>query len=167
MKFFSWTGLVLAMISGANARTRIRMAGRMEITNEEIFGGDEHATRRKDFPTIYLEYPQSRKTEVSWIERMGGEIRIEVFFTFTMNADESIIVTHNMKLFEGTSATNDPYAEESRNWYIGAASDAGFEELHSEGATVRNTDEGGDWASINISMYITKCNSMNLQCADR
>jgi hypothetical protein len=138
-------------VSAVNALSQISISGRMSITDDETFG-DEHATRSKAFPTLLLGSPGSSHGEIAWKEGMGGEVRIEVYLTITLlPSNQAIRVNYNVKLFEGTSESSDDLdGEENGVTTISADRDGEIK------VRVRNTDEGGDYADVVISIVNDK-----------
>jgi hypothetical protein len=83
----------------------------------------------------------------NWIERAGGEIRIEVILTATLNpSNGAITLGHDTKLFEGTStSTGDLDGRGSGSMAVVKNGQKAM------GFTVHNTDEGGDWVKATLT----------------
>ncbi|KAF7620104.1 hypothetical protein AFLA_000085 [Aspergillus flavus NRRL3357] len=65
----------------------ISVSGEMDIQDAEWLFNDERATRTEVFQLIILsQSPGGRTTAFqSWIERMGGDIRVELRMTFKLD----------------------------------------------------------------------------------
>lgn len=83
----------------------ISVRGSMYIVDDEV-GADETANRSIYMSGIRLA-PSSLSANRSQIEKMGGEVRVEVYLHFTYQADASVKVDYTAKLFEGASEETD------------------------------------------------------------
>ncbi|GLA28120.1 hypothetical protein M752DRAFT_269383 [Aspergillus phoenicis ATCC 13157] len=126
----------------------VSLSGVMDITDDEWLLPHEYATRMRSFPPVILGAPDRYTGYQSWVERMGGEIRVELNVTFNLTpGDQSVKVNYDTKLFEGISENTDDLDGQ----HIGSTI------IDKDGAgeikfTVKNTDEGGDKADIR--MYV-------------
>ncbi len=83
----------------ANQIRRISLTGTMDVVDDE-WGRDE--TSHRDFNEFRDLGPDNRNAEFFIVERMGGEIRVE--FRIRLEWQNGFInVSHNTKLFEGTT----------------------------------------------------------------
>jgi hypothetical protein len=100
--------LLLAGLEGAAALTFVAVSGHMEINDSETFGSDEHASRGKEFDGIFLGSPTTDfKNAPTWVEKMGGEIRVEVRCSFRRQANDSVDVSCRPELYEGDDEDTD------------------------------------------------------------
>jgi hypothetical protein len=115
------------------------IGGNIEIKDEENFGSDEILHGTFGVTPVRLG-PLNRQQSVPYVRKWGGEIRVEVRFDLTWNADLSVTVVSNVKLFEGTSEdTNDLDGEGGDIVTVGK--DASNVPMH---VYVRNDDEDDD-----------------------
>lgn len=88
----------------------ISVSGEMDIQDAEWLFNDERATRTEVFQLIILsQSPGGRTTAFqSWIERMGGDIRVELRMTFKLDQpnNESVTLLYDAELFEGFGEDN-------------------------------------------------------------
>jgi hypothetical protein len=125
----------------------ITIRGTMDIKDWEDIG-DEFATRTFFQNGIQIG-PFDTHAETSWIERMGGEIRVEVYLKLDWKLDSSVDVWYNVILFEGASeSTTDP--DGRRTGTVNVVKDTTFD-LH---IFVRNDDEDDD-DHADISLLIS------------
>lgn len=78
------------------------IGGSIRIMDEETFGKNEILNEAISVRPMYLD-PNRRYVTESYSRKWGGEIRVEARFDCTWNADLSITVAYDVKLFEGTS----------------------------------------------------------------
>jgi hypothetical protein len=117
---------------GANANRRIRVFGSMVTTDDEDWGSDEHATT--NFDDFGFIDPSQVAKIFSYVQKMGGEIRVELKITAVWFATHAV-VTVDAKLFEGTSVnTNDLDASRIVNVNVnhGGSNVVAFRLLNSE-----------------------------------
>lgn len=107
---------------------------------------DDYFSRSRDMEFI-LGVSNVHARTYNWIERAGGEIRIEVLLTATLNPNNGrITLSHDTKLFEGTStSTGDLDGRGSGSIVVGKNAQGVM------GFTVHNTDEGGDWVKATLT----------------
>jgi hypothetical protein len=135
----------------AHALNRVSISGIMDITDDETFGSDEHATRRRNFDTIFVGDPLPATTTFDWTERMGGEVRIELVCSATAQSSGAVAVSCQAKLFEGTSTGS--------NDLDGTGTGSGVVAVGASqvvAVDVKNTDEGGDHAEIRLTVSNTR-----------
>ena len=120
----------------------------MNLKDEESWPEDhEYATRNKLFTFKIGAF--STYAEGGWIEKMGGEVRAEVFLKLTWRMDLSINVWCNVKLFEGVSVdTGDLDGEKTEDHNI--PKDA-TKEIRIK---VTNTDEKDD-DYVDLSLMVS------------
>jgi len=118
----------------------------MVLTAQDEPFSDDYFTRTEDAEFI-LGVSNVQSRTYNWIERAGGEIRVEVLLTATLNPNNGdITLRHDTKLFEGTStSTGDLDGRASGSIVVPKN---GQKPL---GFTVNNTDEGGDWAKVTLT----------------
>jgi hypothetical protein len=132
----------------AHALNSVWVTGVMDITDSETWS-DEHATRSKNFDTLWVGHPLPASTTFAWTEGMGGEVRIELTCTATAlgPAGGDVQVDCVANLFEGASESSGDLDGSARG---SATVPAGGSRDISIG--VNNTDEGGDWAAIRLKI---------------
>jgi hypothetical protein len=90
------------------------IGGHVRIKDEENLGSDEFfddsfSTR----PNPVRLGPNHRQDVTTYVKKFGGEIRVEARYDLTWNADLSVTVACNVKLYEGTSEDTDDLDGES------------------------------------------------------
>ncbi len=100
------------------------------------------------------------------IGRCGGEVRVEVRFTFSRAAGGAVSVSGNLKLYEGTSTSTSDLDGQANVSGTVAANGSG-----TLSKRVNNTDEGGDWADVKIVVTNSflgadPCANINAKAAD-
>jgi hypothetical protein len=135
----------------------IVFSGSMDIEDEENIGKNEYAYRtfspEGTTSSIFLgpikTGPFEPHAEITWVEKMGGEIRVEALLIIDWRRDSSVDVKWDIKLFEGTSEdTSDLDGEESGAFTIPK------DKTHDLVVFVRNTDEDDD-DSVDFKMKIS------------
>lgn len=123
----------------------LNVSGTMQIKDDEPFS-DDYFNRSYNFPPMILGINGIMSVTNMWVERAGGEIRIEITVTATLNPNNgTVAVFHDTKLFEGTSENSgdlDGQGTGSVQILKGAQKTLRY--------GVNNTDEGGDWVSISL-----------------
>jgi hypothetical protein len=118
----------------------VEISGTMQLKDEENVGDDEFATRTRNFIPNYRIGAFSTFADGFWAEKMGGEVRAELYFRLNWQMDSSIRIDCNLKLFEGTSEdTSDLDGEKNGTWFV--PKDAENFEIK---MFVSNTDEDDD-----------------------
>ncbi|WP_242310503.1 hypothetical protein [Bacillus cereus group sp. BfR-BA-01524] len=86
---------------------KIEIIGHMHILDDEGWPETDHSTNRTNgvpgSPVIFNLEPFNTHAKLEWVEKYGGEIRVEAHFDFDLRMDLSIGVSHDVKLFEGRS----------------------------------------------------------------
>jgi hypothetical protein len=101
------TGVTIALSDPPEFKRLVVIGGGVHIKDVENIGKDEILHSSFSLPPIHLG-PDARQASVPYTRKWGGEIRVEATFNLTWNADLSITVACNVKLYEGTSEdTND------------------------------------------------------------
>jgi len=140
--------LPLLHVPLAHALNAVSVTGRMDITDSESWGSDEHASPWKTFDTIFVGAPLPASQPFSWSVGMGGEVRIEILCAATAVGHAGTVkVDCDAKLFEGTSESTDDLdgrASGSVTVRVNKTKDLII--------GVNNTDDGGDWASIKLTI---------------
>jgi hypothetical protein len=117
----------------------------MQIHDDENFGADTF-NRWYTFPSMILGVDGVMSRNHVWIERAGGEIRIEVSVTATLNPNNgTVTVFHDTKLYEGASENSgdiDGQGSGSTQVVLGGQQTMRY--------GVNNTDEGGDWVTVSL-----------------
>jgi hypothetical protein len=150
---FVWNGATpLNVPAGGTTDTRIELKeppdwfreveiyGTMAFKDEENVGSDEFKSFGKLFTPLYRIGAFSTFADGGWSERMGGEIRGELYFRMDWQMDSSIRLYCHLKLFEGTSEDTDDLDGEMKQTVI-IAKDAVNQEVRMK---VTNTDERDD-----------------------
>jgi len=133
------------MSSAGTARV-VNIGGVMQIKDDEPFS-DDYFTRTRNFPTMVLGVDGALTGTYTWVEKAGGEIRVEVLVTATLNPATGVVaIEHDTKLFEGTSETTSDLDGRGRG-----SVQVPRGEQKVLGYTVNNTDEGGDYASVTLT----------------
>ncbi|KAK4201147.1 hypothetical protein QBC40DRAFT_324910 [Triangularia verruculosa] len=152
----------LAPISAVEVRSPTDLSARekvvsrtINLTSKLVIRDDEpwpvnHRTytRSHTLPPVIIGTKTGYTQKVSYEAKVGGEIRVEVHVTLTLRpSDLSVLVNYQMLLFEGTSENTkdlDGKIEGSRRIF-----------KNTDGLiknTVHNTDEGGDRASLDLTV---------------
>ncbi|MDV6375558.1 LGFP repeat-containing protein [Deinococcus arenicola] len=118
---------------------------RMDITDDETFGSDEHAHITRG-GTLVLDASRPELTDLT-IGKCGGEVRVELRVTYRQLAGGAVNVAGRALLYEGTSEnTNDLDGRASFDGTVASGTSRPFT------VRVRNTDEGGDFADIRVNV---------------
>ncbi|WP_226342662.1 LGFP repeat-containing protein [Deinococcus sp. AJ005] len=126
-------------------QNRITHSVRMDITDDETFGSDEHAHVTRG-GTLVLDTARPKLTDLT-IGKCGGEVRVELSVTYRQAAGGAVSVSGRALLYEGTSEnTTDLDGRASFDGTVASGASRGFN------VRVRNTDEGGDFADIRVDV---------------
>lgn len=126
-------------------QNRITHGVRMDITDDETFGSDEHAHVTRG-GTLVLDASRPELTDLT-IGKCGGEVRVELRVTYRQAAGGAVNVAGRALLYEGTSEnTTDLDGRASFDGTVPSGASRGFN------VRVRNTDEGGDFADIRVDV---------------
>lgn len=118
----------------------------MKIKDDESWPFNDEYTNRSVTGVMMLDGTNPSR-EILDVGRCGGEVRIEARYTFTRAASGTVSVQGGLKLYEGTStSTNDLDGQATVTGSI-AANGSG-----TLAKRVSNTDEGGDWADVRLSV---------------
>jgi hypothetical protein len=130
----------------AHSSRVVSIQGVMRIKDDEL-GGDDYFNRSRDFPSMVLGVNGIMANTYDWVERAGGEIRIEVLVTAMLNPSNGVVtITHNTMLFEGTS-TKTGDLDGTGNGSVQVP--RGGQQVINY--TVNNTNEGGDWVKVSLT----------------
>lgn len=117
----------------------------MEITDDETFGSNEHG--RADGQSEGFINNKFPRTLLELVRKAGGEVRIELALDASATTEGDVRISGTAKLFEGTSEESDD---------LDGTAPINFtvprDEFIDQPITVRNTDEGGDFADITLSV---------------
>lgn len=130
----------------------VSISSQIQIHDDEPFPfGSENIIRSRTLPDVFLGGNQGFVKQVSFFERGGGEICVQVALTLTLiPANLSVRVDYVLNLFEGvTENCNDLDGTVSGNWLV-RKNDAAFIR-----ASVLNVDEGGDRADLFLTIVNT------------
>ena len=117
----------------------------MEITDDETFGSNERGMAdgqtegfiNNKFPRSLLELKG----------KAGGEVRVELKLDAQATTEGDVQITGTANLFEGTSDESDDLDGTTHvNFAVPR------DEFISQSLTVRNTDEGGDFGDIRLTV---------------
>lgn len=117
----------------------IVIGGNIHIKDEEDIGKDEFLHGTFGVTPVRLG-PLNRRQSAPYVRKWGGEIRVEVSFDLTWNADLSVTVVSRVKLFEGTCEDTDDLDGEGGD-IVTVGKDAANVPMH---VYVRNDDEDDD-----------------------
>ncbi|MFT3973199.1 MAG: hypothetical protein QM699_07050 [Amaricoccus sp.] len=125
-------------------RRRVTVNAHMELTDDETFGSDEHNSGDKSGEVLVTsENPQEI---INMVVKAGGEMRVELPISVQARASGDTKATGTAKLYEGTSEETDD---------LDGTLDVDFliprDGFISKEYTIRNTDEGGDFAVIKLT----------------
>ena len=81
----------------------VTVRGEMFIVDDESWPWDDETARRTVFMTGIRVGPFDTHAERSQIERMGGEVRVELYLEFDWRPDSSIDISYEARLYEGTT----------------------------------------------------------------
>lgn len=126
-------------------RRRVVMSAHMDITDDETFGSNEHGSA--DNTTEGFLTNKTPQTFLQLVGKAGGEVRIELNLNANATTEGDVQIKGAATMFEGTSEESDD---------LDGTTDINFavprDEIMSQSITVRNTDEGGDFANIRLTV---------------
>lgn len=127
-----------------DVRRRIMVNAHMELTDDETFGSNEHGSGDKSGEAVVTnDFPQE---VIAMITKAGGEMRVELSVNVQARATGDAVASGTLKLYEGTSEQTDD---------LDGQLDVSFlmprDGFVSKTFTVRNTDEGGDFAVVTLT----------------
>ncbi|KAK0631232.1 hypothetical protein B0T14DRAFT_559052 [Immersiella caudata] len=126
----------------------IHITATTKIHDDETFGDDEF-TRTNALGPVILGTSAGHVKQVSFSARAGGEIRVEVFLTLTLDPkDLSVKVSYLIDLYEGTSEST----SDLDGRLEGSTAVKKDRTIEHKAQRVRNTDEGGDWAEVTLTI---------------
>jgi hypothetical protein len=131
----------------------------MRIKDDENWPDDDEYANRSVSGVIQLD-DSTPSREILDIGRCGGEVRVEARYTFSRAAGGAINVNGTLRLYEGTS--------DSSSDLDGTATVSGTISANGGGTLARrvdNTDEGGDWADVTLTVSNSLLNQ-NDPCAN-
>lgn len=113
--------------------------------DDETFGSNEYGHLEDTSEAVLSETSQPANVLSSEL-RFGGEVRIELDLMGQLRTNGDVLVSGTAKLFEGTSEnTNDLDGTKNFSVLVPAG------KLVNTKQVVKNTDEGGDYATIRIN----------------
>lgn len=125
-------------------RRRVVLSAHMDITDDETFGSNEYGSASQQTEGfVSNNFPS---TLLRLTGKAGGEVRIELQVDVRASISGDIHVTGEAKMFEGTSEESDDL-DGTTPINFAVPRDA----FISQEITVRNTDEGGDFANIRLT----------------
>jgi hypothetical protein len=118
----------------------------LDITDDETFGSNEHNTADQQ-ADVFISNKQPRSLMVL-IGKCGGEVRVELTLNASATTEGDVQISGDAKLFEGTSEESDD---------LDGTTPVNFtvprdEIITNFPITVRNTDEGGDFTNITLTV---------------
>jgi len=127
-------------------RRRVIASAHMDIIDSENFGSDERGSADQQ-AEVFLSNKQPRGL-MFLVGKAGGEVRIELNLNASATTEGDVQITGDAKLFEGTSEESDD---------LDGTTPVNFtvprdEILTNVPINVRNTDEGGDFANIILTV---------------
>ncbi|WP_051668733.1 LGFP repeat-containing protein [Deinococcus frigens] len=126
-------------------QNRVAHNVRMDITDHETFGSNEHASVSRG-GTLVLDASRPELTDLT-VGKCGGEVRVELRVTYRQAAGGAVNVADRALLYEGTSEnTTDLDGRASFDGTVASGTS------HQFTVRVRNTDEGGDFADIRVNV---------------
>ena len=125
-------------------RRRLSVGAAMQLTDDETFGSNEHSEAEKSGDAVITnDLPQKVLTLV---DGAGGEMRVEVVLTAKAKDNGDVLVDGVANLWEGTSEQTDDH-DGDETFQVLVPRDS----FTSQDVTVRNEDEGGDFANIQMT----------------
>ena len=125
-------------------RRRVTINAHMELTDDETFGSNEHNSGDKSGEVVVTN--GSPQEIINMVTTAGGEMRVELPISVQAMANGDTRATGQSKLYEGTSEQTDD---------LDGTLDTDFliprDGFVSKSYTIRNTDEGGDFAVITLT----------------
>jgi LGFP repeat-containing protein len=125
-------------------RRRVTINAHMELTDDETFGSNEHNSGDKSGEVVVTN--GSPQEIINMVTTAGGEMRVEMPINVQAKSNGDAKATGQAKLYEGTSEQTDD---------LDGTLDTDFliprDGIVSKSYTIRNTDEGGDFAVITLT----------------
>ncbi len=126
-------------------RRRVVIKAHIAVTDDETFGANEHADGDQSGEAVITN--QMPQELITMVQTCGGEVRIELRLDARATEGGDVLVTGKALLYEGTSEqTDDLDGQESVNFL------APRDNFTHKSYTVRNQDEGGDFAEITMTV---------------
>jgi LGFP repeat len=125
-------------------RRRVTINAHMDLTDDETFGSNEHNSGDKSGEVVVTN--GSPQEIINMVTTAGGEMRVELPINVQVMTNGDAKGTGTSKLYEGTSEQTDD---------LDGTLDVDFliprDGFVSKSYTIRNTDEGGDFAVITLT----------------
>ncbi len=125
-------------------RRRVTVNAHMDLTDDETFGSNEHNSGDKSGEVVVTN--GSPQEIINMVTTAGGEMRVELPINVQARSNGDTKATGTAKLYEGTSEQTDD---------LDGTLDVDFliprDGFVSKSYTIRNTDEGGDFAVITLT----------------
>jgi hypothetical protein len=138
------TSVTLVLEDPPDVFRQVTVQGSMYIVDDETWAADERAHRDIYMPEIPL--TAGDVAHRSQVERLGGEVRVELDLTLRYQPDASVLVNYDARLYEGTS-TESADLDDRKTGSVVVARDIGL------GVTINlfNAEwDGGDKADIHL-----------------
>ena len=126
-------------------KNKITYSSIMKITDDEFLVSNEHATIKNN--GIFLLDKNNSTKSLFFVGKCGGEVRVELSIKVVQNANGSIDIQQNAKLYEGVSTSTtdlDGTAAKTDTVAPNSTKTINFK--------VKNTDEGGDYANLSLTV---------------
>jgi hypothetical protein len=127
-------------------RRRVVASAHMEITDDETFGTNEHNSADQQVE-VAITNKQPRAL-MKLIGKCGGEVRVELTLNASASTEGDVQVSGTAELFEGISDESDDLDGTTPVNFTVPCDDV----ITNLPITVRNTDEGGDFADIVLTV---------------
>ncbi len=146
--FEQWQGGIRPLGVDGNGvpevRRRVTINAHMDLTDDETFGSNEHGSGDKSGEVVVTN--GSPQEIINMVTTAGGEMRVELPINVQAHGNGDAKATGTAKLYEGTSEQTDD---------LDGTLDVDFliprDGFVSKSFTIRNTDEGGDFAVITLT----------------
>jgi hypothetical protein len=125
-------------------RRRVTINAHMELTDDETFGANEHGSGDKSGEVVVTN--GSPQEIINMVVTAGGEMRVELPINVQARENGDTKATGTAKLYEGTSEQTDDL-----DGTLGVDFLIPRDGFVSKEYTIRNTDEGGDFAVITLT----------------
>ena len=126
-------------------RRLVTVSAHMELTDDETFGSNEHGSQNGQ-GQVYITNKLAMGL-ISLVGKAGGEMRVELTVDCIATVEGDVFVTGKVKLFEGTSEETDDL-DGTFDISLTVIRDG----IITQPIHVRNTDEGGDFADITLTI---------------
>lgn len=127
-------------------RRRVIASAHMDITDDETFGSNEHNSADQQVD-VFISSKQPRNV-MNFVGKCGGEVRVEMTLNASATTEGDIQVSGDIKLYEGTSEDSDDLDGTTPIHFSVPHDDI----INNLPLTVRNSDEGGDFANIVLTI---------------